>query len=56
MYLEFQEFVKIPPNFDDFFGDFRGGMYECTKVRKFKIGKNELKHTYTITGIHIKGF
>ena len=55
MSLEFRDFVKISPNFDDYLETLEGA---CTGVqkRKSKIAKNELKHTQTITEAHMTGF
>ena len=49
MSLEFQDFVKISPKFDDYLDTLEGGCTGAQKSRKSKIAKNELKHTQTIT-------
>ena len=56
MSLEFRDFVKISPNFDDYFKTLEGVCTGAQKSRKSKIAKNELKHTQTITEVHMKEF
>ena len=54
MSLKFRDFVKISPNFDDYLETLEGVWTGAQKSRKFKIAKNELKHTQTITEVHMK--
>ena len=56
MSLEFRDFVKISPNFDDYLETLEGACTGVQKSRKSKIAKNELKHTQTITEVHLTGF
>ena len=56
MSLEFRDFVKISPNFDDYLETLEGVCTGAQKSRKSKIAKNELKHTQTITEVHLTGF
>merc|ERR1719225_1304299 len=56
MSLEFRDFVKISPNFDDYLETLEGACTGVQKSRKSKIAKNELKHTQTITEVHMTGF
>ena len=44
MSLEFRDFVKISPNFDDYLETLEGACTGAQKSRKSKIGENELKH------------
>jgi len=54
--LEFRDFVTISPNFDVYLETFEGVCTGVQKSRKSKIAKNELKHTQTITEVHMKEF
>ena len=56
MSLEFRDFVKISPNFDDYLETLEGACTGVQKSKKSKIAKNELKHTRTIAEIHLTGF
>ena len=56
MSLEFRDFVKISPNFDDYLETLEGACTGVQKSKKSKIAKNELKHTQTITEVHLTGF
>merc|ERR1719189_3563926 len=56
MYLEFRDFVKISPNFDVYLETLEGVCTSVRKSRKSKIAKNELKHTQTITEVHMKSY
>merc|ERR1719266_2897700 len=48
MSLEFRDFVKISPLFDDFLETLEGVCTGVQKSRKSKIGENGLKHIATI--------
>merc|ERR1711994_797336 len=56
MSLEFRDFVKISSNFDDYLETSEESCTGAQKSRKSKITKNELKHTQTITEVHMKEF
>ena len=43
MSLEFRDFVKISPNFDDYLETLEGACTGVQKSKKSKIAKNELK-------------
>ena len=54
MSLEFQNFVKMLPKFDDYLETLEGVCTGAQKSSKFKIAENELEHTQTITEVHMK--
>ena len=56
MSLEFRDFVKISPNFDDYLEPLEGVCPGVQKSSKSKIAKNELKHSQNITEAHMKEF